>query len=168
MRVLKVICLIIISTIFMYSYKLGISNKDFKDIKEYSEENLDIINSLDVDINELNKQYPIERIRQNENNFQVIYRSSQSVLILNYSLNGKKNYSNKYTTTKLKDDFNKITIGNTIDFVQKFDKDGSFPFMYIGRNDLPLISYHYTMDGYLIELTYDDDFRVMDIATNLL
>lgn len=59
--------------------------------------------------------------------------------------------------------FESINIGESIDNVQKIDPLGDYIFLYTGRNDFPKISTHYTSDGYIIGIHYDEDYHVIKI-----
>lgn len=73
-----------------------------------------------------------------------------------------------YNCRKIKSDFGELKKGQTLENVQKIDPQGEYLFLYTGRNDTPKISSHYTKDGYLITIQYDDSGTIIDIAEELI
>ena len=135
---------------------------------EYSEEQLDNIDSFANNFDALNDEFPVQCIRKNESGYQVIYRSTHSILIVYFDLNYNKTFSRKFSALMRKSEFDVISIGQSIDEVRDFDSNGDYLFLYTGRADFPKISSHYTSDGYLIEITYDDAYRVTNINSQLV
>ena len=65
-------------------------------------------------------------------------------------------------------DFESLNSTKTLDDVKKIDPNGEFLFLYTGRNDVPKISTHYTKDGYIILIEYEDNNQIVDITYELI
>lgn len=178
MKIQKLTCLSLFIIILLCSCgsgdKMNIevsdSSKNITELltSEYLEDQLDYINSLDKNINDLNSEFPIQCVRKNKSNYQAVFRSNKSVLIITFDLNGDKISSQKFTTSKVKDDFDSIKIGQKLENVESFDKNGDYTFLYTGRIDVPRISSHYTIDGFMIRITYSEDNIITNISSQLI
>lgn len=69
--------------------------------------------------------------------------------------------SEKYTLNELDNLY-------PIDDVQKFDKNGIFMFLYASYTGTPKISSHYTTDGYMVNVHYNDDYCVEKVDYRLI
>lgn len=109
-------------------------------------------------LNELNSKYPIECLRKEDDGiYRVAYLGDESVITFFFDGSGNSIFGRTYNRVQwLKSDFDKLVKGQTLGEVMAFDPDGDYLFLYTGRNDLPRISSHYTKDGYLIYIEYDD------------
>lgn len=133
---------------------------------KYSTEQLEYINSLEVNLYELDTEFPIQCIKQINNCFRVIYLSENNILHMIYDDNDTKCFGRVYDFSKLKSDFSSMKIGQSLDDVMTIDPNGDYLFLYTGCST-PRISSHYTTDGYLIKITYDNT-TVIDIQTELI
>ena len=123
----------------------------------YTDEQLADIARFEGTLNELNKKFPVECLRELEDGYRASYLGKNSVAVIYFDEKGNKLSGSKFKTLKLKSDFDALTEGQAIDDVQKLAPDGNYLFLYSGRNDLPKISSHYTADGYLISIEYEYD-----------
>ena len=159
----------VISIVGCSNMKIKVSDEN-KNITElltnmYSNDVLDLISNSDDD---LNKTYPIQCIRKNEYGYMAVYRSSDSILLIYFSDKGEKTLGKKYPAEKSITDFENIYIGKTLDDVMVFDVSGDYSFLYTGRVDFPRKSYHITSDGYVIQITYDDNNTVVNIEKQVI
>ena len=53
-------------------------------------------------------------------------------------------------------DFDALEEGQSLESVQGIDPNGKYLFLYTGRNDVPRRSLHFTKEGYLITIEYND------------
>ena len=162
----------VISIVGCSNMKIKVSDEN-KNITElltnmYSNDVLDLISNSDDDLNKLNKTYPIQCIRKNEYGYMAVYRSSDSILLIYFSDKGEKTLGKKYPAEKSITDFENIYIGKTLDDVMVFDVSGDYSFLYTGRVDFPRKSYHITSDGYVIQITYDDNNTVVNIEKQVI
>ncbi|MDR1892057.1 MAG: hypothetical protein LBQ48_03495 [Oscillospiraceae bacterium] len=134
----------------------------------YSEEQLNEINDLKSSLKELNSQYPIQCLREVTGGYRAAYRSTNSILLTFFDGNKQKLFSQKQTLLKKKADFESIKVGQTLDEIRDFDETGDYIFLYTGRVDTPKISSHYTVDGCLFKISYDDDLKVISIESELI
>lgn len=178
MRKYKLLCLVFINILFLCScekgenMKLSVSDPQANIIslitEIYSDEQLDEIKMTNNDINQLNAEYPIQCLRKVDSHYQAVYRGNQKILIVVFDLSGIKILSKIYNISVIASDFNALSIGQSICEVQKIDPKGDFTFLYTGRNNAPQISYHYTSDGYIIQITYNDENDIIDIDKDLI
>ncbi len=59
--------------------------------------------------------------------------------------------------------FDSITVGSSLQDVIALDPNGSYLFLYTGRNDLPKVSMHYTLDKQEVVITYDENNVVQEV-----
>lgn len=119
-------------------------------------------------LNELNIQYPIECLREDNGMYRVSYLGDESVVVFLFDGFGNKLSGRTYSTQLLKSDFDKLLKGQSLDRVRAIDPNGEYLFLYTGRNDTPKVSSHYTKDGYLITIEYDDSNVITSINEELI
>ena len=132
-------------------------DKNIVDIasKIYEGTELSELTEFSGSLNELNSKYPIECLRKEDDGiYRVAYLGDESVIIFFFDDSGNSLFGRTYN--RVQSDFDKLVKGQTLGEVMAFDPDGDYLFLYTGRNDLPRISSHYTKDGYLIYIEYDD------------
>lgn len=136
--------------------------------KIYTDNELDEINSLKLNYKELNTLYPIECVRYINNfEYSVTYKSENKYLIIKFNKSGEKKYGNIYTPKYNKSDFSFITIGESFFNIREFDDDYYY-FWNAGNTETGYKSWHYTIDGYIIILTYDEHLDVIGIEEQLI
>lgn len=135
----------------------------------YSDKELEEINSLRLSYLELDNLYPIECVRY-VNNFEysVTYKGENKYLIIKFNKSGEKKYSKIYISTYKKSDFSFITIGESFFNIKKFDDNGYYYFWNVGNTEAEYKSWHYTIDGYIIIITYDEHLDVIGIEEQLI
>lgn len=152
--------------------KIQISNKQkslFSLITTvYSDVQLEEMSELNMNFEELNEQYPIQCVRQDRDDYRIVYRSEDAVLLIYFDQNGEKLVSEKRKLSKIKSDFDNVKEGQSIDEIKQLDDSGDYIFLYTGRIDVKKISSHYTCDGYLIQISYNDDLCVESVQTEFI
>lgn len=136
--------------------------------KIYDEPQLSELIKFNGLIDELNAQYPIECLRENNGIYRVAYLGDGSIAVLLFDNYGNKFGGNIYNTQLLKSDFEGLTKGKPLEEVRKIDPNGEYLFLYTGRNDTPKVSSHYTKDGYLITIEYDASNSILSINEELI
>lgn len=136
--------------------------------KKYSNSQLLTITQLEVTMNELNKQYPIECLRKIGNAYRVSYLGNDSVAVIYFDSSENKIFGRVYSLYLTKADFNELATGQSLESVQKIDPQGEYLFLYTGSNDAPKTSTHYTKDGYLITVEYDEGNTILSVTTSLI
>ena len=132
----------------------------------YTADQLNDIVSFTGSIHELNNLYKIECIRETSYGYRIMYRSDTQIAevwVQNERITGGWIYNISENCVA----FNAITVGQTIDDVKEIDPYGSYLFLYSGRGE-PRESRHYTLDGFLIIIEYDEQYRVSNIQTALI
>lgn len=134
----------------------------------YEELQLSELVKFNGSIDELNAQYPIECLREDNGTYRVAYLGDGSIAVLLFDNYGNIFRGNIYNTQLLKSDFEGLTKGQSLEEVRKIDTNGEYLFLYTGRNDIPKVSSHYTKDGYLITIEYDASNNVVSISEELI
>lgn len=150
---------------------LSDSNKNMADLItiNYSDEQLNQIYTYDGTLTQLNSEFPIECLpRKDKFEYLAVYRGAQKILLIHFDSNGDKILSEIFNISKMSSAFDNLTVGCSLDEVQKLDPSGNYIFLYTGRTDTPRISYHCTYDGYIIQIFYNDSYTVVGIEKNLL
>jgi len=136
--------------------------------KIYGNSELLEIEAFDGSMYELNSKYPIECMRGLENTYRVSFLGNESVVILLFDNAGNRIMGNIYDTQNYKSDFLELEKGQLLNNVMEIDPNGEYLFLYTGRNDYPRISSHYTKDGYLITIEYDENNLIKNINEELI
>ena len=179
MKKYKLLCCVIIAVMSLLyacekgdniSLSLSDPNKNIVDLitTNYSNEQLNKINAYGGTINQLNSEFPIQCLRAVKSGYQAVYRGDQKILIIVFGLNGDKILSKIYNISKTSSVFDGLTVGYTLDETQKLDPLGDYTFLYTGRNDIPYVSYHCTHDGYIIQISYDNNNTITAIEKNMI
>ena len=181
MRIKRDFCLIVVIVLmFLFcscakggcdlKVEISPSNKNLVDLvtNVYSEAQLLEIVKLDGSINTFNSRYPIECLREDNGMYRLSYLGDESIAVLLFDDLGNKRFGNKYSTLLVKSDFDRLEKGQSLDEVKATDPNGEYLFLYTGRNDTPKISSHYTKDGYLITIEYNDSNIIQGVNVELI
>lgn len=151
--------------------KLEVSPKDktvFELVtKTYSYEQLKDIWMCADTITELNEKYSIECLRETNGEYRAVYAGKNNYTALFFDIDGKMTGGWVYKISPKKSEFADIREGMTVSEVQEIDPFGWYMFLYSG-SDLPKISMHFTQDGYLLTIKYDDSCKIVDIRVELI
>lgn len=128
---------------------------------------LDIVES-NRSIDELNALYPIECLREIGGTYRASYLGDGSIAVILFDNSGSKVMGSIHDAIILKSDFNCLEKGQSLNDVRAVDPNGEYLFLYTGRSDTPKVSTHYTKDGWLITIEYDDSNRIINIETELI
>ena len=179
MRILKKLFVIIVLLCLLCSCAKGDENikmqlspqdKSLGELstKIYDEAELTTIAWFVGSIQELDANYPIECIRKTPTGYRVSYYGKTDLTSILFDTAGQKIIGNVHKMSKSKSSFDVLSIGKSLEDVMELDSDGSYLFLYTGRNDIPKQSTHYTMDGYLITIEYDEGNFISNIKTELI
>ena len=136
--------------------------------KVYDEQQLLELAKFHGLLNELNAKYPIECLREDSGTYRASYLGDESIAVILFDDSGTKLLGNIYSVQLSKSDFDGLTKGQSIEEVKTIDPNGEYLFLYTGRNDTPKVSSHYTKDGYLITIEYDDFNTIISINEELI
>lgn len=128
---------------------------------------LDIIN-YNGSMDELDSMYPMECVRSINNGYRVSYVGDDSVATIVFDKSGNKISGKVYTLEHTKNKFDTLTKGHSLDDVKKISPYGEYLFLYTGRNDSPRLSSHFTRDGYLITVEYDEKHQIINVSSELI
>ena len=182
MRLLKsliIIIMIIALLCFLYACVTGGNNLKIKispsdesliklSSKIYEDSKLLEIANFNGPLSKIDIEYPIECIRKNGEYYRVSYLGSEKVAVLVFDNSGNKLSGSVYSIQKSESDFRGLDKGQSLQDVKTIDPHGEYLFLYTGRNDTPKISYHYTRDGYLISIEYDDSNTIINVKKELI
>lgn len=136
--------------------------------KIYDNAELAAIASFEGSLEELDASYPIECIREIPAGYRISYCGDTDLASLLFDNSGQKIMGRVYQMSKSKSSFDNLSIGKSLDDVMELDPDGIYLFLYTGRNDSPRHSIHYTVDGYLIVIEYDEENFITNIESELI
>lgn len=137
------------------------------DDKVYAEEDLQKIVNFNGSLTELNAQYSIKCKREINQQYRAAFRGETKIAILYFDKDGNKVFSKAYQWSVKKECFDKLQKGDSLDKVIQIDPDGEYLFLYTDRNDFHS-SVHFTTDGYLITIDYDEKNTIKSIDIELI
>ena len=119
-------------------------------------------------MDEIHAKYPMECVRKISDTYRAAYLGDGSIAVLLFDASGDGLTGKIYSTRLLKSDFDNVKQGMQLEEVRAIDPDGEYLFLYTGRNDVPKVSSHYTKDGYLITIEYDESNAVVSVEQELV
>lgn len=167
-------CLVVLSSCFRGGSEMkrmvSPSNKTILELstKNYDDEQLFSIAEFSESIDELNRQYPVECLREMNKGYRATYLGHKRIAVIIFDRNGERIMSHIYSLRTTKEDYNDLNEGGSIDDVITIDPEGEYLFLYSGRNDIPKRSYHYTKDGFLLTIEYDNNNTITNIRVEYI
>ena len=148
-------------------------------LKKYSQDEIkelyDFVFHFEGTIEELNEEYPIKCVRKYVDNeyygtyYRISYLGEKSIGQVWYCADTEEEFHVWwYNYSCPKRNFKKFKVGTHLDEVMETDPDCCYLFLYTGLTDAPKTSEHYTKDGYLITIYYDDDCKITKINEELI
>ena len=129
------------------------------------------VNDSGNSINDLNKKYEIQCLRQDEDEYRIEYIGGNHILILRFDKDAKyikdEKLNSLYRVTDTRGKFDKLKVGDPVSAVQTVDPTCFFPFL-VDSSSTDLTTDHYTEDGYHTRITYDGDFNIASINYELM
>lgn len=179
----RLLVILIIISVFVLQLILCSCNKENEDLNNMlSPENKSIIDLADykyddselsaiVDFNgslyDLNNKHSIYCLRNDGNNYRVSYLGNDKIAVIIFDYSGNRVFGNIYLLGPNKSEFDKVEKGQSLEEIMKLDENGDYTFLYTGRN-IPRVSTHYTKDGYLINIEYDDSNSIISTTSVLI
>ena len=99
----------------------------------------------------------------NKNADAVAIMGESKLLLCHFNPDGSMLFVRDYKYSPDSTKFDVVLPGDSINSVMALDAEGYYPFLYTGRDDFPRISNHFTLDGYLITITYNRENAVLSI-----
>ena len=134
----------------------------------YDETVLSEIVKFNGSLNELNEEYPVECLREEDGIYRVSYLGEERIAVLQFDSSCKKLSGNVYSARLKINDFGNLVIGQSLAEVKTIDPNGVYLFLYTGRSDTPKVSSHYTKDGYFISIEYDASNIIISISKKMI
>ncbi|MBQ6499130.1 MAG: hypothetical protein IJI48_04450 [Ruminococcus sp.] len=140
----------------------------------YNEVNLNEIYNAAIETETaeaLDKKFPVQCLRKSDDGYQVMYASTNEMLILNFDKNAKfvegskKADLRRLVTSKAV--FDELKVGDSVHLVQAIDHHSYIPFM-AGVEGAELSSDHFSEDGYHTHIEYDSDHKITSIETTVM
>lgn len=133
--------------------------------KTYSAEELEQIAAFEGDYYDYVAQYPIQCIKTLGESYRVAYLGADRVAVLYFNGKGEKLSGEVYMTAKTGADFDGIAVGDSMETVKQLDPAGYYPVISTGKDRVR--SEHYTSDGFMITIYYDQDV-IVEITKELI
>lgn len=166
--VLSMICLMFL---FSCSETNFISNESIDDmsygIYNYTDDEIDEIHSFAGNYDDLISRYPKGLFIKTER--KACYYGKNKALIVSFDDSMNKVINAEWQLSLTRSEFEKIQVGESYSEVMKMDPGGNYMAFYMGLQ-LPIKeSYHFTKDGYICTISYDDNGSVttMDFTSML-
>ena len=148
---------------FAGSPTISISNS-VGETQRYTDVQLSEIADYTGTTDKLLLQYPPYSVFTAEEVQGIIYFGETKSLELAFDASGSKIIERFHNLTVSKSEFEVLSVGSLLSEVREIDPQGAYLFLYTGRNDVPKISTHYTTDGFIISITYDENNVIESIA----
>ena len=136
--------------------------------KEYSESSLQEICKFDGDIHAYQEAYPIECLRNSPGGYRVAYSGKSRIALIWFDAEGQKTFAQLIERKHSVSDYMEIELGDDLKTVYTMYPEGEYLFLYMGRNDVPRTSIHFTEDGYIVYISYGSNNEVEEITTELI
>lgn len=178
MRIFKCFCLVIILVVLgLCSCDYDEKNKEVLSVSDYQESHLSIdtttymytdkqlssIIQYKGTMSELIVDYPTNYIDEIESCYRVIYYGENSAAVVLFDNDKNILVAQTYSLLHEKSVYENLQIGHHLNDVQILDPGGEYFFLHTGRNDIPKISTHYSIDKYIIKITYDENNLITNI-----
>lgn len=144
------------------------TDAELSEISEFSGTKEDILSQYPTDYIQTIPIENIDNASDVQDSYQVIYRGETKILLYLFDASGNKISSQFYNTQLAKKSFDSLSQGQTLSDVQIIDPNGEYLFLYTGRNDLPRVSSHYTTDGFIIIISYDNNNIITSIYVDTM
>ena len=138
----------------------------------YSDEQLDQINQESVmergSLSDLEKTCDVQYVDRTSPEKTAVVAGETQVLVVQYDEDGKMRSQKILSISPASEEFEALSAEDPINSVIAVDPAADYGFLFSGRNDDSKLSYHYTRDGYCIEITYDSNYQITDIVKSKL
>ena len=138
----------------------------------YSDEQLQQINQNnilnDASLSDLEKKCDVQFLDGDSPEKTAVVTGETQALVIHYDEDGKLQFQKTYSLIPSSKDFDGLSENESINSVMAIDPTGDYGVLYTGRNDTPRLSYHFTQDGYCIEVSYDSNNNITGIEKTML
>lgn len=134
----------------------------------YTAKRLRQIEQSGYNYHDLSANYPVQCVRQAGKLYRVAYRATDRLLLLYYNQQGKLLFHKRQTPTVAKQALDMVNVQDNVYAVKAIDPTGTYDFLYTGDTEIPRVSAHYTTDGYLLHIEYDERWRVAKMSWELI
>ena len=134
----------------------------------YSESDLQKICEFEGNIHAYNEAYPIVCIRGFPETYRAAYIGESCVAVIWFDGAGQKLLARMFEQNHPVSDYLEIESAEDLETVRNLYPEGDYLFLFMGRNDVPRTSVHYTTDGYIVYISYDSENKVEEISTELI
>ncbi len=147
----------------------GVERLNSKDVVThvYRDDELLEIANYQGSLEDLNARYPVECLRQNNLEKYVVYYSDTMIGLVYFDENDISFLSRAITPRFKSTEFDFLSSGDALSTVIGFDPDGDYPFLHTGVRIIKQ-SMHYTTDGYVVLIQYDEDNVIASISKKLI
>ena len=134
----------------------------------YSDNELDQICNFKGNLAQYSRTYLIECIREEDAGKRAVYRGDSGFAIIYFNQDGEKLLGEVVHSSLFLQNFTQFKEGDSLESVRNLDPDGKYTFLETGKNDTPKTSIHYTKDGFLILIHYNQENKIVKIETTLI
>ena len=131
----------------------------------YNNEGLEEIKNFEGTYYELGAKHPGGITKTVGGSLRVSFLSEDRVAVLMFDSQGKKLSGNVYTTTCSLSDLAELKVGDTMDKVKEVHPQAYFPIITMDKDRIR--SEHYTNDGFVVTVFYENDL-IAEIITELI
>lgn len=131
----------------------------------YSNDGLEEIKNFEGTYYELGAKFPGGITKTVGDCLRVSFLSEDRVAVLLFDSQGNKLSGSVYTTTCALSQLSELKVGDSMDKVKQVHPDAYFPIITTGKDRIR--SEHYTDDGFLVTIYYENDL-ITEITTQLL
>ena len=134
-------------------------------VKTYDNETLEQIAAYEDSYQKLNATFPGGTTKIAGDSYRVSYLGEGSVAVLVFDSMGTRISGHVFATTCTRADLSGIAVGDSVEQVQEVHPDGLY--MYTDSLQQFASSAHYTGDGFLVTIKYENDL-ITEITTELI
>ena len=122
----------------------------------------------DLTLPELESVRDVQYLDKDVSRKTVVVTGDSKVVLFNFLEDGTLESKDVRDISPASVTFDALSEADPISKVMEIDPKADFGFMYSGRNDVPRHTYHYTTDGYCVEISYDSNNNIIEVVKNPL
>ena len=131
---------------------------------------VELIKESNFSLQELNEKFPAQCVRKKGEAFRVIYvcADNEGLFFLWYDNKGNLIVQRHIKPAIEMKTLDSVEKGLHIKDVMAIDETGDYFSYYASNPEWPKVSEHYTIEGYVFQVKYDDEWKVIDIKYELM
>ena len=152
------------------NYKISPDDKTIIELAAttYDDYQLNEIVTFSGSMDDLNCYYPIECLRKVNNVYRACYLGDGLVAVIVFDNAGNKIIGEIHKMLLSEEALYSLEQCKTLRQIQQIDPNGDYSFLYTGRNDTPRVSSHYSTNGIMLTIEYDNENRAVAFSESLI